>query len=408
MDIFPRILNHISFSNEFGRQMRFVAGPRQVGKTTLAKAFLSNNNSLDNYYNWDQRKIKISYRQNPYFFSEHLLGQAHCWICFDEIHKMPKWKNILKDFFDTYEDRVTFIITGSARLDLFRKSGDSLAGRYFLFHLFPFNLRELLKREMPLKFLNDPNNFIENILSRTTYEQKAIEHLLRFSGFPEPMLKASDNFHIKWQNDYIDHILNEDLRPLSKIAEIENIANLFYLLPTKIGSPLSINSLKEDLEVSFPTIKNYVKALDLVYMIFAIKPYSKKINRSLKKEEKIYFYDWTRIEDKGIRFENYVAFELKNMISLWNDAGIGRFELCYVRNRAGKESDFLITYNFQPWILLVAKLSYSKIESHHIHFAKMLGNIPFIRIVLENNITQLYKANLYQISASRFFSSKDL
>lgn len=400
----PRTMDKVCFHKDFGRQMRFIAGPRQSGKTTMAISFLTRHGIAANYYNWDRREVKINYRENPSFIEKNILSGEKTWICFDEIHKMPKWKNILKDFFDTYEKKVNFIVTGSARLDLFRKSGDSLVGRYFLFHLLPFSLRELTGKIRPINFSENPFEFIKQKLSSSGYEQDALEHLLEFSGFPEPLFKGKKNFHLKWQNDYIDHVLNEDLRPLTKIAEIENIANLFYVLPGKVGSPLSINSLKEDLEVSFPTVKNYLKALDLVYMVFMIKPYSQKINRTLKKERKLYFYDWTRISDKAKMFENYTACELKTMVSLWNDMGTGLFDLHYVRTREGKETDFLITRNHKPYLLIEAKLSFSPIESHHLRYARLLGDIPFIQVVFQDKVTEVYKSKAFQVSAGRFFS----
>ena len=409
MKYLNRQLENIAFNKDFGRQMRFIAGPRQCGKTCLAKNFLARHNLENNYFNWDQRKIKISYRENPLFFlaqiSENLTHKSDkTWICFDEIHKIPAWKNILKDYFDTYEDKMNFIITGSARLNLFRKSGDSLVGRYFLFHLMPFALKELIKSKVAWHFNNSATIWLKKILNKNNYEQSALEHLLAFSGFPEPLIKGSKAFANKWRFDYIDHVLQEDLRPLTKVAEIENIANLFYLLPERIGSPLSLNSLREDLAVSHATIKNYLQALKLVYMVFTLKPYYKKLNRTLRKEEKVYFYDWTRAKNKGAQFENYIAVELLIIINLWNDAGLGRFELFYIRNKEKQEIDFLIVHNDKPWMLIESKLKKNPIVSHCYTFAKKLGNPPIVQLVLENKVKEILPQNTYRFSASLFFS----
>ncbi|MFC1567141.1 AAA family ATPase, partial [bacterium] len=146
-----RHIEKIIFSDVFARQMRFIAGPRQCGKTTIARHKLQISKTESLYYNWDRKNIRDRYRHETDFLGKDILDMSRklkLWICFDEVHKIPRWKNILKDFFDTYEDRINFIVTGSAKLDLFRKSGDSLAGRYFLFKLNPFMLSEILERDV--------------------------------------------------------------------------------------------------------------------------------------------------------------------------------------------------------------------------------------------------------------------
>jgi len=201
----------------------------------------------------------------------------------DEIHKYPEWKNVLKDFFDSFGEKNGFIVTGSARLDMMRKSGDSLAGRYFTFRLNPITLRELTGKSF-LEPPADANDWIMQKLDHPTYKEKELYALLRFSGFPEPLLSTSVRFHNKWRTDYVDRLIREDMRDLTRIQELENIATLMFLLPSKIALPLSINSLTANIKCSFATVSNYLKAMELGYLIFRILPYSKKIARSLTAE----------------------------------------------------------------------------------------------------------------------------
>lgn len=403
-----RHLKEICFSSDFGRQMRFVAGPRQVGKTTLAKTFLSRSQMREGYYNWDLRKIRDRYRKDPYFFETYLYdfeGERPLWICFDEIHKMPKWKNILKDYFDRFEKECRFIITGSARLDWFRKSGDSLAGRYFLFRLFPFSLAEVSRRK-PIAVDDEcsATEFIERKLSTLVYESAFLEQLLNYSGFPEPCSKAKSTFHRRWQRDMVDRLVREDIRDLTRIVDVENVAMVMSLLPERVGSPLSLNAIREDVGISYTAIKNCVSALQLAYALFLVPPYSTRISRAVKKEKKGYFFDWTRCSDMPKCFENYVAVELKSMTARWNDQGLGLYELFFIRTRDGKETDFLITKDRNPWCLFEVKSKDGAIDRHHYKHAGLLGGIPVVQICLEERVLKKTGENGIRVSASRFFS----
>ena len=403
-----RHLEKIAFSSGFGRQMRFVTGPRQTGKTTISKHFIKKLCFDKLYYNWDNRRVRDDYIKNNHFFARDLYNESpdesgRRWILMDEIHKYPNWKNILKDFFDCYEDDAVFIVTGSARLDMMRKSGDSLAGRYFTFRLNPVTLQELAGSE----FVEPPEHaasLIKNRLDSPIYQKDELAALLRFSGFPEPLLAGTARFHTRWRTSYLDTLVREDLRELTQIRELEKTAVLMHLLPERISAPLSINSLSRDLACSFATTANYLKALELGYLIFRISPYQKKIARSLKKEQKAYFYDWTRVALEPARFENYVAVELKVWTDLWTDAGAGEFDLYYIRDRDGRETDFLLTKGSVPWLLVEAKLSSSKIDYHHKKNRAVLGNIPFVQVLQENNIAEKHEEGIYQMSASRFFA----
>ena len=405
-----RHLEDVCFDDLFGRQMRFISGPRQVGKTTLAKHFLKGKGWGKLYFNWDLRETRDRYKEDPYFFetamhdSKGREGKLP-WTCHDEVHKMPKWKNILKDYFDKFENDCRFIITGSARLDWFKKSGDSLAGRYFIFKLFPLSLSEIVRTNIPDPAEGEPAEaYIERKIEQPQYHQEAMEQLINYSGFPEPFTRANPRFHRRWKQDYVDRLVKEDIRDLTQIIETERIANMIQLLPERVGSPLSLNSMKEDLGVSYNAVKSSVSALRLIYAIFLVPPYSQRISRAIKKEKKCYFYDWSRCSDLARRFENYVAVELKIMVELWNDKGIGEFDLFYVRTKDNKESDFLITANQIPWCLFEVKTRDGSIAPHHFKHSQTLGNIPVVQLTHQNDILKKRDGLFYRISASRFFS----
>lgn len=403
-----RYLENIAFSDAFSRQMRFIAGPRQSGKTTIAKNKLDISRCTNLYYNWDRKNIRDRYRKDTDFLAKDILNmnsKKRYWICFDEIHKIPKWKNILKDYFDTYEDKANIIVTGSARLDMFRKSGDSLAGRYFLFKLNPLILPEVLNKKFDNIFPESTaKEYIEKNIEGNKSEQGIMNDILKFSSFPEPLIRGNTLFSKKWHDDYLERVIKEDIRDLSSIHQLEKVMDLLYILPSKISAPLSINSLKEDLELNFNTVKNYIKYLILTYALFEISPYQKKINRLIKKEKKVYFYDFTTINDDAKRFENFIALELKTRIDLWNDVSTDKYSLSFVRTRDGRETDFLVLKNSQPFFLCESKLSETIINRHHFLHSKNLGDISFVQLVKKPGVLRVEQKKFYVVSAARFLS----
>jgi hypothetical protein len=389
--------------------MRFIAGPRQSGKTTLARHFLSLQHSEGLYYDWDQRDVRDAFKADSRFFESRMresrVEGSLPYVCFDEIHKMPKWKNILKGLFDTFERECRFIVTGSARLDWFRKSGDSLAGRFFLFRLNPVSLSELSNRpRLEPGPKETAGEFMERMLSLGRPEQDLMEQLLHYSGFPEPLTKADKSFYLRWQRDLVDQLTRGDVRDLTRILAVEHIATLMQLIPERVGSPLSLNALTEDVETSYTTVRNAIRAMELTYALFLISPYSRRIARAVKKEKKAYFYDWGRSQDPAKRFENYIAVELKTMIDLWHDKGISDFDLMYVRTRDGKETDFLITRDREPWCLLEAKLQDAAIARHHVDQARALGHTPFIQVVYQKGVFKRPAPGFTIVSAGRLLS----
>ena len=398
-----RALYNIAFSDQWGRQMRFINGPRQVGKTTLAKQKLSQEKTPNLYYLWDLRSVRNRYKENELFFTaDKLSGKHKAWLCFDEIHKMPKWKNILKGVYDSSFEHYNFIITGSAKLDIARRSGDSLSGRYFSFHLYPLCLREAGGGDLRLAVPVSAEAFIKRQLDLTPAKTSALDSLLEYSGFPEPFGSQSNAFHAKWAQDYLDTVIKEDVSMLTRIANKEDIYDLYNLLPQMAGSIISESSLGAHLEISQPTVKSYLKRLEDFYLGFKVHPWTKNIKRALVKASKFYLYDWTRIEDEGARFENYLAVELKTLISLFNDATGADYGLYFIRNKQKEETDFLITHAGKPWLMVEAKLSDAGISRHHFETQRALDGVPFVQVCRKRDVCMMQAKNAYRISVDRF------
>jgi len=385
--------------------MRFITGPRQVGKTTLARQKLHEEKSEQLYYLWDLRNIRQRYKENELFFTADAMDPAKkLWVCFDEIHKMPKWKNILKAAFDETSDRYQFIVTGSAKLNIVRRAGDSLAGRYFTFHLMPLTLDEVYRdRSVQVDVPEFAQEFIDLALDGAPAPQELLVQLLEYSGFPEPFLQQLRAFHNKWARDYLETVIREDIGALTRIVDREYIFDLYNLLPEMVGSPVSQSSLASHLQISPATVKNYLRRLEDFYLAFSVRPYSKNIKRSLLKAGKYYLYDWSRINNKGARFENYVACELNARLTLWGDVTGDDFSLFYIRNKQKQETDFLVVRNGAPWLLVESKLADGSIERHHFERMNALNGVPFIQVCLEPNVVSMQKRNAYRISACRLF-----
>ncbi len=375
------------------KQMVFISGPRQAGKTTFTQILAENfNNSL--YFNWDILDEKRKLIENPFFYEEvHRKDKSMPLIIFDELHKYSNWKNYLKSVYDRDKGKYKFIVSGSGRLDMYQKGGDSLAGRYFIFHLWPFTLAELAGNNLPFEqFISNP---IEVRLCQNK-TQPAWNRLSRFSGFPDPYLNKTDQFYRIWSNTYRKQLLREDIRDLIFVRNIENMEILFSLLPSKIGSPLSMASLARDIHVSFDSVRKWIKIFENFFMVFRISPWSKKISRAITKEKKLYLFDYAGIESQAAKFENMVAMELLRAISNWNDLGLGDFSLHYLRNREKEEVDFLLSNNHNPFLLVEAKLSADQATKSLLKFQKIL-NVPAVQLVNKSGICKLVSNNNLKI-----------
>lgn len=320
--------------------MLFVTGPRQVGKTHEVKKLSKA------YFNWDTHEVKKAYLKDPYFFRT-----GANWIIFDEIHKRKKdWKKILKSCYDSPDRTENFVVTGSGRFNIYQKGGDSLQGRYELFHLYPVTLDEYAGWHSSVQV----RKFASWTPDSRGFKNEEKE-LIKWGGFPQPLLAGSEKNLNKWLDLYLQRLIEEDVRDFSKVEMLDKMDTLARLLPSRIASPISLQSLSEDVEVSRETIKSWLRIFELLYFGFSVPPYSRKIHRSVKKEKKWYFYQWAYLEDPGARFENYVAVQLYTACQYWRDAGLGPYELYYLRDQDRREVDFLICKNFQPIALIEAK-----------------------------------------------------
>jgi len=368
------------------KSMVFLAGPRQAGKTTLgniiAKTFTNHQ-----YFNWDIEDHRIKFIHNPTFFTG-MPRKDHSvpLVVFDEIHKYRDWKNYLKGVFDQYGNAYQFLVSGSGRLDLYQKGSDSLAGRYFLFHLWPFTIAELGGKSTKVdQFLRHPLQ----VSMEGGEKLKAIwDNLSQFSGFPEPYLRAKPTFYRRWSNTYSRQLIREDIRDLTGIKSIVDLETLYMLLPSKIGSPVSLPTLSRDLKVSYNSVQAWLKVFETFFMLFSISPWTKRISRAIHKERKLYLWDTPRIKDPAARFENMVALELYRAVMSWTDMGFGNFSLHFIKNKEQQEVDFLIADNNEPLLLIEAKSADTEPSAALKKFQRFL-NIPAVQLVNAGDTFQL-------------------
>jgi uncharacterized protein len=346
-------------------KMAFLSGPRQSGKTTLAERLLKTEGNLSqNYFNWDDVVFRQRWMKSPSEILPLLTtreGESPL-VVLDEIHKYKNWKNLLKGFYDLHRKRVRILITGSARLNVYRKSGDSLAGRYIPYRLHPFTLGESSVIKLPPK---------EHWPS-ASQTRVGINDLLMLGGFPEPLFSGRQAKADRWWRLYREQLIREDLRDLKAVREIQQIDLLTTLLLSKVGGGFSYQSLQEDLSVSFATIRDWVLALEAIFLCFQIRPYSKRIQGALKKEPKIYFYHWPAVSSFGARLENLVACHLLKSVNVWTDCAQGNFELSYIRDKMKREVDFCVTESGKPWLLLEVKSSGSALSPALVHYTELL------------------------------------
>lgn len=335
------------------RKMAFVAGPRQVGKTTLALSLLGPRATERSpaYLNWDDPRAAARIRRVELPPNEPLL-------VFDEIHKYARWRNLLKGIYDTEKSSRKILVTGSARLDHYRKGGDSLVGRYRMFRLHPFSLRELGGGREPL------------------------DALLRFGGFPEPLFAASETEHRIWTRDRLSRVVREDLRDLEHVREVSLVEHLVDLLPARVGSPLSIANLRQDLEVDHKTVERWLGILENLYVCFRVPPYGPPRVRAVKKERKLYLWDWSTIEDPGPRFENLVASQLLKYCHLVEDTQGHAMELRFLRDTDKREVDFVVLQGRKPLFAVECKTGERAIAPAVRYFAERAGIPRFYQVHL--------------------------
>ncbi|MBI4412180.1 MAG: ATP-binding protein [Deltaproteobacteria bacterium] len=371
-------------------EKRFVllAGPRQVGKTHLALEMLKA--KPGRYYNWDLAEDRQKILEKGFLHD----GLA----VMDELHKYERWKSFLKGTYDKYHEKLKILVTGSARLDVYRRGGDSLFGRHYLLHLHPLTVGEILTpNEIPR-----PANLPEKMEEKQG-STEAFSTLLKFGGFPHPFYQGSVEEHGRWSIQRRELLVRQDIRDLTHIHLLNLIEHFLLLLPRHVGSVLSVNSLKEDLQVAYNTVRQWLGAFERLYISFALQPYHVKVNRSLQKASKVYLWDWSQVEDEGDRLENMIASHLLKAVHLWRDLGFGDFELFYLRDRDRREVDFCVTKDRKPWLLAEVKLAELNLhESLHV-FAEKFG-VPAFQIVGKEGV-DIQRGAIRIISASRFLST---
>lgn len=322
------------------RKMVFIGGPRQVGKTTFSQNFLKTTNPETHpaYLNWDSPQVKSSLIRGEFPNNQKL-------IILDEIHKYARWRNLVKGFYDTHKSTVNILVTGSAKLDYYRKGGDSLLGRYHYFRLHPFSVKEY----------NGPMN-----------------DLLLFSGFPEPLLRKDETFYRRWSRSRLEKIIYEDVNSLENVKEISLIDLLVSALPDRVGSPLSIKSLRENLEIAHETVERYVTILERLYLVYRIPPYGTSKIRAVKKEQKLYFWDWASVENPGARFENFVASHLLKYCHFIEDTQGHVMELRFIRDTDKREIDFVVLKDKKPLFAVECKTGEKNLSPHIKYFKERL------------------------------------
>lgn len=305
---------------DLASKMVFIGGPRQVGKTSLARSLLPDPAAE---MNWDvaaHREAILRRRWPP----------TELWF-FDEIHKHRPWRNLLKGLVDEHGSRQRILVTGSARLDLYRRGGDSLQGRYFHLRLHPFSVAEL------------------------GGHADALPALLALGGFPEPLLRGEERFARRWALAYRERLIREEIAGLETVSDLGRLELLALCLPERVGSPLSLNALREDLQVAHATVARWCDMLERVYGIFRLAPFGAPRLRAVKKERKHYHYDWSVVPEPGARFENLVASHLLKWVEYQIDTEGRELELRYFRDTDGREVDFVVTERRDPIALVECK-----------------------------------------------------
>jgi predicted AAA+ superfamily ATPase len=312
---------------DLSNKMVFIGGPRQVGKTTFSLGMLDDPSvKHPAYLNWDDTSARNK-------ILERKLPSGEPLIIFDEIHKFAKWRNLVKGLYDTQKGHRKFLVTGSARLDYYRKGGDSLQGRYHFHRLHPFTLPELV----------------------SIGSKSQIEQLLTFGGFPEPLLKGDSRTWRRWQLERRKRVVYDDLRDLEQVREISLIDLLANELPNRVGSPLSIANLKNLLESAHQSVARWLDILERLYYCFRLPPFGGSRIRAVKKESKLYLWDWSLVKDKGARFENFVASHLLKYCHFIEDTLGYEMDLRYIRDTDKREVDFVVLKDKVPQFAVECK-----------------------------------------------------
>ncbi len=338
---------------DLARKMVLLAGPRQCGKTTLARALLD---SRGQYLNWDIAADRRIIREIAWPKDASL-------VVLDELHKAPKWKNLLKGVADEFNNQLPILVTGSARLDAFRRTGDALTGRHYFYRLHPVDVPESAQF-LPGVPLNE-----------------RIDRMLAVGGFPESYLNPSDAARLL--NDRMDLVVREDLRDLSRVSAWRGARDLIELLRERVGKPVSYANLAQDLGISAPTAKSWVDLLEKLYVVFLLPSWSDRVARGIRKEKRVFFYDCSAPYDAGggAQLENLVACTLLRFVQFRKDSIGENWNLHYLRDREKREVDFVVTLNRRVLWLIEVKSGDDTISSSLRHFNERLKPQESLQLV---------------------------
>ena len=334
---------------DLAKKAVFLGGPRQVGKTTLA---LNLAPPRHRYLNWDvleDREFILKERFPPEKF-----------IIFDEVHKFKNWRNYIKGLYDTRKETTKLLVTGSARLDYYRHSGDSLQGRYYYYRLHPLTVKEL------------------NIQTA-----KDMKDLLFLGGFPEPFFSGSQREALRWRREYRSRVVHEDISSLELSQNLFEMEKLIVRLGDLVGSPLSINSLAKDFSLAHRTVGKYLDIFERMYLIYRISPFHSKKMRSVKKEKKHYHMNWADVASEGERFENLVAGHLLKWTHFQQDYHGKNVDLYYFRDTDKREVDFILTEDGQPLRAIECKLKSNEISPHLKYFKAKFPDTECLQVHLK-------------------------
>jgi uncharacterized protein len=356
------------------RQMALISGPRQVGKTTVCRSL------SDAYFNWDNADDRRRLLRGPAALAEALqldrLRAQPPVAVLDELHKYSKWKTLLKGFFDTYGERVRLLVTGSSRLDVFRRGGDSLMGRYLLYRMHPWSVGECLRTSLPAREIQPASELAAN-------DWHALwEH----GGFPEPFLRRDTRFTRRWRSLRHEQLSREDLREVAHITDLGTMETLMQILAERSAQQLVYSNLAQEIQVAVDTAKRWIDLLGRMHFGFVVRPWFKNIAKALRKEPKWFLRDWSGLADDGARAETFVACHLLKAVEGWTDLGLGDFELRYLRDKQKREVDFLVVRDRQPWFLVEVKLTdanlssslaYFQAQTNAPHAFQVVMNLPY-------------------------------
>lgn len=359
--------------DDLKQKMVFIGGPRQVGKTTVALRILGGDEQHPAYLNWD-------YADDRRILLRGGLPSNQPLVILDEIHKYKQWRNFIKGLYDKNKSRTSFLITGSARLDYYRKGGDSLQGRYHYYRLHPLSVYELNHSPSP----------------------DDLQTLLTFGGFPEPFFAQSKRDWKRWQRERISRVIHDDLVSLEQVKEVSQLDLLAVLLQDRVASLLSINSLREDLSASHEAVDRWVRILENLYYCFRIRPFAAKKIKALKKDKKLYLWDWSLCRDPGSRFENLVASNLLKYCHFHEDTQGDDMELCFLRDSHKREIDFVVLREGRPIFAVECKTGARGVSKYIAYYSRRTEIPCFYQVHLDHDDYELADLRARVMPFTRF------